>query len=75
MLAGLSNVGSLDAGINMALVFSDWMREGLAGSANFDAFYNGLMARTAAVVAETLDQVNDFRKTRAEVRPRLCARC
>lgn len=69
MLAGLSNVGSLDAGINMALVFSDWMREGLAGSANFDAFYNGLMARTAAVVAETLDQVNDFRKTRAEVRP------
>ena len=60
MLAGLSNVGSLDAGINMALVFSDWMREGLAGSANFDAFYNGLMARTAAVVAETLDQVNDF---------------
>lgn len=69
MLAGLSNVGSLDAGINMALVFSDWMREGLAGSANFNAFYNGLMARTAAVVAETLDQVNDFRKTRAEVRP------
>ena len=69
MLAGLSNVGSLDAGINMALVFSDWMREGLAGSANFDAFYNGLMARTAAVIAETLDQVNDFRKTRAEVRP------
>lgn len=73
MLAGLSNVGSLDAGINMALVFSDWMREGLAGSANFDAFYNGLMARTAAVVAETLDQVNDFRKTRARGAAAACA--
>lgn len=69
MLAGLSNVGSLDAGINMPLVFSGWMRESLADCADFDAFYNGLMARTAAVVAQTLDQINDFRRTRAEVRP------
>ena len=45
------------------------MRESLADCADFDAFYNGLMERTAAVVAQTLDQINDFRRTRAEVRP------
>ena len=69
MLAGMSNVGSLDAGINLPLIFSAWMREQLMKKSDFETFYLGLLDQISSVTAEVLDIVNEFRKMRAHVRP------
>ena len=69
MLEGMSNVGSDDAGVNVALVFSEYMRSALAGCADFEAFYSGLIVSIRKTVAETLDLVNEYRRTRALYRP------
>lgn len=69
MLAGISNVGSLDAGINLPLIFSGYMRTALASCTNFNDFYKGLIDAIRFEVADTLDMVNEFKQTRAKVRP------
>lgn len=69
MFEGLSAVGSDDAGINVALIFSEYMRETLAGHATYDAFYDGLVVRIRREIAETLDKLNEYRRTRALYRP------
>lgn len=69
MLAGLSNVGSLDAGFNAAYVFANYMNEALPSSFNFDEFYNGFMEHTKAELLKMLDDVNELRRVRAEIRP------
>jgi len=55
MLAGLSNVGSLDAGINVALIFEKSMRAHLAKAADFESFYQAFIedyAKEAQVVMQ-----------------------
>ncbi len=69
MLAGISNVGSLDAGINLPLIFTGWMHEHLLDKSDFESFYRGLLDEIKTKTAEVLDIVNEYRKTRAEVRP------
>lgn len=69
MLEGMSAVGSDDAGINVALVFSDYMRENLAKCENYDEFFEGLIVAIRTAVAETLDRLNEYRRTRALYRP------
>jgi len=69
MLAGVSNVGSLDAGINLLLIFSSFMREKLKNYGDFDAFYSGLVSEIRAVTAETLDIVNDIKQKHEKYRP------
>lgn len=69
MLEGISNVGSDDAGINHALIFDRWMRKGLADCATFEEFRDGYIREMRAAVAETLDILNDYRRTRAQYRP------
>jgi len=69
MLAGLSNVGSLDAGINLPLIFSKWMRAHLQYKPNFETFYQGLIAEINLDIAEVLDILNEYRKNRAAIRP------
>lgn len=69
MFEGLSAVGSDDAGINHALILSDYMREGLAACTSYDDFYRGLVAEMRRAVAATLDRLNEYRRTRALYRP------
>lgn len=69
MLAGISNVGSLDAGLNLPLILADSLREDLAAAKDFEDFYGRLMARTREVIAGVLDQVNAQRALRARYRP------
>ncbi|MEA4824507.1 MAG: pyruvate formate lyase family protein [Clostridiaceae bacterium] len=69
MFAGLSNVGSLDAGVNLALLFANYLRESLPGSADFDEFYRGYLRLVEKTVAETCDAVSRFRGARESLRP------
>lgn len=69
MLAGMSNVGSLDAGINLLLIFSRYMRSALKNCSDFNTFYNGLIDEIRSEVADTLDIVNEYKKIRSKVRP------
>ncbi len=69
MFEGLSNVGSDDAGMNIALIFSTYMREELSKHKTYEEFYDGLVARIREETAETLDRLNEYRRTRALYRP------
>lgn len=69
MLAGMSNVGSIDAGINAALIFSEFMPENLEKTGSFDAFYKNLITRIQHETKTVLEEVNIYRKNRAELRP------
>jgi len=69
MLAGISNVGSLDAGVNMALVFSDNLRKYLKTANSFERFYSLFLDDVRAVTEETLNMVSHYQQNRAEFRP------
>jgi formate C-acetyltransferase len=69
MLAGISNVGSLDAGINLPLIFEHYMREHLESSGDFAAFYQGLLEAIAAAVIPVLERIGECQERRARVRP------
>lgn len=69
MLEGMSNVGSDDAGINVALIFSDYMRANLSKCNTYEDFFVGLTAEIRKTVAEVLDKLNEYRMTRALYRP------
>lgn len=69
MLEGISAVGSDDAGINIALIFSDYMRSSLESKESFADFFDGLVEAIRREVAQTLDRLNLYRKTRALYRP------
>lgn len=69
MPAGISNVGSLDAGINLALIFSNCMRSELKGCSSFEQFYQALLEASKQEILVTLDQVSEYQKNREECRP------
>ncbi len=69
MLEGMSNVGSDDAGINVALIFSEYMRSALAGCGTYEAFFAGLTKEIRKTIAYVLDRLNEYRRTRALYRP------
>ena len=69
MLEGMSNVGSDDAGINVALVFSKCMRDHLAECDTYECFFDKLTSEIRKTVAQVLDLVNEYRKSRALYRP------
>jgi formate C-acetyltransferase len=75
MLAGISNVGSLDAGINLPLIFEACMKNafgegaGRDGASGFDGFYRGLIAQTRREILDVLDKVSGYQKRRARYRP------
>jgi formate C-acetyltransferase len=69
MLAGISNVGSLDAGVNILAVFEPYMQRALETSGSFEVFYQGFMDSISAEILETLDRVSAYQKRRAEYRP------
>ena len=65
MREGISAVGSVDHGINIALIFSDWLRKGLAESVDFEAFKAGFVQEMRERIAHDLDILNEHRRTRA----------
>lgn len=71
MFEGLSAVGSDDAGINVALIFSDYMRANLSKHETYEDFYNGFINYLYGEIAYVLDRLNRLRETRAKHRPML----
>ena len=69
MLEGMSNVGSDDAGMNLALIFSGYMRSSLAECKTYGEFYDGLIELIRKEIATLLDLLNEHRRTRALYRP------
>ena len=69
MIAGLSGVGSLDAGINLLLILESAIYSYLPLSENFEAFYEHFI-REVEEVAETVKQaINHSRADRAKYNP------
>lgn len=69
MIAGLSNVGSLDAGINLLLIFEQVMQECLPGCKTFDEFYALLMERTHEVIRQVAHEIAASQERRAQTVP------
>lgn len=69
MLSGISNVGSLDAGVNVALIFCEYMNAHLAEAGSYDEFYCGMLNEIHSVVLEVLGDVDRARTARAGLRP------
>lgn len=69
MLAGLSCVGSLDAGINLPLIFEGFMQQSLAACADFSGFYDGLIDAVRTQTLDVLDKVSQYQQRRAQFRP------
>ena len=69
MLAGICNVGSLDAGVNLALIFENFMRKNLANAETFEAFYKEFIEESRKEIKKVLNSVSLSQKVRAETRP------
>ncbi|MDR3147539.1 MAG: hypothetical protein LBU00_04075 [Treponema sp.] len=69
MLAGISNVGSLDAGINLPHIFEPYMRQNLETAGSFEAFYHGLLKEISRAVIPVLERIAECQERRATVRP------
>lgn len=68
-LAGLSNVGGIDANINLALILEHYLDEALPTAANFADFYNGYCTRVKEQVQLMIADVTRNHKNRAEHLP------
>lgn len=69
MFAGLSNVGSLDAGINLLLVLENAIYTKLANSKNFEDFYNHYISEVKSVVKTVITEISNSQKERAKYNP------
>ncbi len=69
MLAGLSNVGSLDAGINLLLIFEKTLKKSLLTSKTFEDFYSAYIRDVKDVVDEVCRQISISQISRAENNP------
>ncbi len=65
MLEGLCNVGSLDAGINLALIFRDAIFDCLEISSDFEVFYRSFIEKTRAVVDTVTTEISNSEKSRS----------
>jgi formate C-acetyltransferase len=69
MLAGISNVGSLDAGINLPAIFEPYMRGNLEFCDNFSRFYDGLLDGINDVTRDVMRKISLYQEKRASLRP------
>ncbi len=65
MVHGRSNVGSLEAGLNTALVFAATMRRHLATAPSFEAFAAQVKADLAWTIGEVVADVNRYLEAKA----------
>lgn len=66
MIHGCSNVGSLDAGINLPLVLTDVLHEHLPTALDFPALLAAFKEATADTVREITNQVSAYQQAKAE---------
>ena len=69
MLAGFSNVGSLDAGINLLLILDNVIKSSLSSATNFEDFYETYLTEISSVVETVKKEINNSRKERAKYNP------
>jgi pyruvate-formate lyase len=69
MIQGCSNVGSLEAGLHLPLVFEHVMKKELPQAFSFEAFRNALRLELAEVIRDVARQVSIQQAAAAEVRP------
>lgn len=69
MLAGFSNVGSLDAGINLLLILEQRIYADLPLATSFEAFYESYIREVSAVVETVKQEINNSRMRRAKYNP------
>lgn len=69
MLAGLSNVGSLDAGINLLLILDDVIKKDLPSATTFEEFCDIYLGKVKDVVETVKKEINNSRKERAKYNP------
>lgn len=69
MIAGLSNVGSLDAGINLPLILEKTMERRLTDCERFEDFYGAYLTSVREVVDDVMEQISQSQIKRAEYDP------
>ena len=69
MLAGLSCVGSIDAGINLPYIFEQVMHAQLPEAENFEDFYNRFIVEVKKVVELVTDSISKMQLLRAKHNP------
>lgn len=69
MIAGYSNVGSLDAGVNLLLILEQTIYQTLSKSKTFEAFYDSYLAKVRQAVDQVTAQISDSQLCRAKYNP------
>jgi len=69
MLAGLSNVGSLDAGINLPLILETCVKTELEKADSFDVFYDRYICAVRETVTTVTKEICNSQKERAQYNP------
>lgn len=69
MLGGLSNVGSLDAGINLLLLFQRYLDEQLENAPDFETFYQGYLAVVRRTAHEVMTEISNSQRSREKWSP------
>lgn len=69
MFAGMSNVGSIDAGINLLLIFERVMHDALPTSSCFEDFYAEYIADVGRVIEDVTKRISASQKERAKLDP------
>ena len=69
MLAGLSNVGSLDAGINLPFILKNVILKALPNVNTFEMFYNRFISEVEKTVLTVTEEIKNSQKLRAEYIP------
>jgi len=69
MIHGRSNVGSLDAGINLPLILVQTQKDHLAESQSFDEFLTAYKADVAQIVSEIAHYVSADQEAKSRLRP------
>ncbi|HGE72373.1 TPA: hypothetical protein ENX78_16150 [Candidatus Poribacteria bacterium] len=69
MIHGRSNVGSLDAGINLPLILTETLKDHLANVVSFDELVTEYKKDVAKVVSGIVDDVNADQEAKAKFRP------
>ncbi len=69
MLAGLSNVGSLDAGINLLLILEGCIHTELENAASFEDFYKRYITAVKETVNIVTAEISNSQRERAQYNP------
>jgi len=69
MLTGLSNVGSVDAGINLLLILEDTIKTNLPSAEDFESFYEIYLAKVEEKVETVKKEINNSRRERSRYNP------